>query len=75
MFHKNGMRPLIITNCRICYSIVYCNSKKLNIGTKYVYKVISVKLDRLDETVIFTFSFLGVGSAIFLGRDMYFSQA
>jgi len=26
MFHKNGMRPLIITNGKKCYSILYCNS-------------------------------------------------
>jgi len=47
MFHKNGMRPLIITNGTICYSTLYCNSPWLYNRQKYVYSVISVKLDWL----------------------------
>jgi len=49
MFHKNGMSPLIITNGTtwICYSILYRNSPALYIRLKYMYSVISVKLDWL----------------------------
>jgi len=47
MFHKNGMRPLIIANNTICYSILYCNSPTPHIRLKYMYSVISVKLDWL----------------------------
>jgi len=47
MFHKNGMRPLIITNGTVCYSTLYCNSPTLYNRLKYVYSVISVKLDWL----------------------------
>jgi len=47
MFHKNGMRPLIIANGIKCYSILYCNSKSLNIRLKYTYSVISVIVDSL----------------------------
>jgi len=44
MFRKNGMRPLIIANGTICYSIVYCNSPALYTRLKFTYSVISVKL-------------------------------
>ena len=44
VFYKNGMKPLIIANGTICYSILYCNSPRLYIRTKYMYSVISVKL-------------------------------
>ena len=47
MFRKNGMRPLIITNGTICYSILYFNSPALYIRLKCTYSVISVKLDWL----------------------------
>jgi len=47
MFHENGMRPLIIANGTICCSILYCNSPRLYIRLKYLYPVISVKLDWL----------------------------
>ena len=50
MFHKNGMRPLIITNGTICYSVLYCNSPRLDIRLKYMYYVISVKLDWLPDS-------------------------
>jgi len=38
MFHKNGMRHLIIANRTKCYSILY-------IRLEYTYSVISVKPD------------------------------
>ena len=47
MFHKNGMRPLIIANGTKCYSILYCNSPWRYIRLKYTYSAISVKLDSL----------------------------
>jgi len=47
MFHKNGMRPLIISNGTKCYSILYCNSTRLYIRLKYTYSVISVELNWL----------------------------
>jgi len=47
MFHKHGMRPLIIANGTKCYSILYCNSPWLYIRLKYTYSVISVKVDSL----------------------------
>ena len=47
MFHKNGMRPLIIANGTKCYSILYCNSQSLHIRLKYTYSVISVIVDSL----------------------------
>jgi len=47
MFHKNGMRPLIIANGTKCYSIFCCNSPSLYIRLKYTYSVISVKLNSL----------------------------
>ena len=47
VFHKNGMRPLIIANRTKCYSISYCNSPRLYMRLKYMYSVISVKLDWL----------------------------
>ena len=47
MFHKNGMRPLIIASSTNFYSIWYCNSPRLYIRLKYTYSVISVKLDWL----------------------------
>jgi len=49
MCHKYGMRPLIIVNGTMCYSILYCNSQTLYIRLKYTYSVISViKLDWLQ---------------------------
>jgi len=47
MFHKNGMRPLIIANGTKLYSILHCNSPELYIRLKHPYSVISVKLDWL----------------------------
>ena len=47
MFHKNGMRPLIIANGTKCYSILYCSSPWLYIRLKHTYSVICVKLDSL----------------------------
>jgi len=47
MFHKNGMRPLIIANRTKCYSILYCKSQWPYIRLKYTYSVISVKLNWL----------------------------
>jgi len=44
MFHKNGMRPLIIPYGTICYIILYGNSPILYIKLKYMYSVISAKL-------------------------------
>jgi len=41
------MRPLIMRNGTICYSILYCNSPGLYIRLKQMYSVISVKLDWL----------------------------
>ena len=51
IFHKNGMRPLIISNGTICYSISYRNSPPLYIRIKYVYSVISVKLNWLSGKI------------------------
>jgi len=48
MFHKNGMRQLIIANSTKCYSILYYNSPWLYLRLKYTYWVISVKLNSLD---------------------------
>jgi len=47
MFHKNGMSPTIRTNCTICHSILYSNSRAIYHRLKYLYQVISVKLDLL----------------------------
>jgi len=47
MFHKNGMRPLIIANGTKCYSISYCNSPWLYTRLKYTYSVLSVQIDSL----------------------------
>ena len=41
------MRPSIISNGTIFYSLLYCNSLRLYIRLKYMYSVISVKLDWL----------------------------
>jgi len=47
MFHKNGMGPLIMANGTIWCSILHCNSPWPYIRIKYMYSVISVKLDWL----------------------------
>jgi len=47
MFHKNRMSPTIRTNCSICHSILYSNSRADHNRLKYLYPVISVKLDVL----------------------------
>jgi len=47
MFHKNGMRPLIIANGTKCYSILYCNSQSLHIRLKYKYSLILAIVDSL----------------------------
>jgi len=47
MFHKNGMRPLIISTGTKFYSILCCNSRSLQIRLKYTCSVISVKLHSL----------------------------
>jgi len=47
MFHKNGMRQLIIGNGTICDSILCWNSPALYLRLRYTYPVISVKLNWL----------------------------
>jgi len=47
VFHKNGLRPLIMSNSTICYSILYRNSPELYVRLTYTYSVISLKLDWL----------------------------
>jgi len=61
MFHKNGMRPLIILNGTKCCSILCCNSQSLHIRLKYKYAVISIIVDspgntkqqKIDKFVVF----------------------
>jgi len=51
VFHKNGKRPLIMANGTTCYSNRYCNSPRLYIRLKYLYSVISLKLDWLPGNI------------------------
>ena len=69
ILYKNGLSPLISTNCTICYSILYCNSPALYIRLKYVYSVISVIVDWLPgNNKTWTINkFVAFGVRYFLG--------
>jgi len=47
VFHKNGMSPMIRADGTIFQSLSDSNSTRVYIRLKYMYSVISVKLDPL----------------------------
>jgi len=49
VFHKNEMRPMIRFNGTIFYSLLHCNSRRGYSRLKYLYPVISVKIDSLPS--------------------------
>ena len=71
MSHKNGMSPLIRTDCTIFYSFLYCNlghlRRKYDVRRIFVYSIISVKLDCLfGDTKKWTIDkFVAVGVRFF----------